>query len=241
MDLSIKWNNNNYQEFLNCLKKCQDIKYRDFHKKILNDDESKLIGIRTPELRKMAKEIKDIDGFLKYNTHQFYEENILAALVITKVKENLLEYIDNFIPYINNWAVCDIFAGSLKQFKNIDIKVVKKYLNSNNPWSVRFGLVLLLSHYVSDKYIDEILKICDSINIDHYYVKMANAWALSICYIKFPEKTEKFLKTTKIDTFTYNKTISKICDSYRVSKEDKNRLKEMKKGGIYNGKNNINR
>lgn len=229
MDLSIKWNENNYQEFLNYLKGQADAEYRDFHKKLLKDENIKVIGIRTPILRKIAKEIKDIKGFIKYNTHEFYEENILAALVITKVKDNLFTYINNFIPYINNWAVNDIFASSLKQFKNIDIKEVKPYLNSNNPWSVRFGLTLLLSHYVTDKYIDEILEICDSINIDHYYVKMANAWLLSICYIKFPEKTEKFLKNTKIDNFTYNKTISKICDSYRVNKEDKTRLKEMKK------------
>ena len=229
MDLSIKWNKIKYLEFLNYLKNQADTKYRDFHKKLLKDDTIKVIGIRTPILRKIAKEIKDIDGFIKYNTHEYYEENILMALVITKVKDNLLSYINNFIPYINNWAVNDIFASSLKQFKKIDIKEVKPYLNSKNPWSVRFGLTLLLSHYVTDKYIDEILDICEAIETNHYYVKMANAWLLSVCYIKFPEKTEDFLKTTKIDTFTYNKTISKICDSYRVNKEDKTRLKEMKK------------
>lgn len=229
MDLSIKWNKSNYSEFLIYLQGMADLEYQKFHKKLLKDENIKVIGIRTPTLRKMAKEIKDVDGFIKYNTHEFYEENILMALVITKVKNNLITYINNFIPYINNWAVNDIFASSLKQFKNIDIKEVKPYLNSDNPWNVRFGLTLLLSHYVTDKYIDEILEICENIKIDHYYVKMANAWLLSICYIKFPEKTKKFLENTKIDNFTYNKTISKICDSYRVSKEDKIKLREMKK------------
>ena len=229
MDLSIKWNKNSYLQFLNYLKTKADLKYQTFQSKLLKNENIKVIGIRIPTLRKMAKEIKDIDGFIKYNTHEFYEEDVLMALVISKVNHNLFSYIDNFIPYINNWAVNDILASSLKQFKNISIKEVIPYIKSSNPWSVRFGLTLLLNYYVTDKYIDKILEICENIKIDHYYVKMANAWLLSICYIKFPRKTEKFLKNTKIDNFTYNKTISKICDSYRVSKEDKIKLKEIKK------------
>ena len=230
MEVPIKWNKENYNDFLKRLKGLEDTEYKTFHKKLLKNDSIKVIGIRTPILRKIAKQIKDEQGFLKYNTHTYYEENILAALVISKLKDNLFEYIDEFIPYIDNWAVNDIFAGSLKQFKNIDINYINKYLESTNPWSIRFGLTLLLSHYVNEENIDTVLKMSESVNNSDYYVEMANAWLLSICYIKFPKQTEDFFKKATLDDFTFNKTISKICDSYRVSKEDKLRLKELKKG-----------
>ncbi len=228
MDLSIKWNKNHYQDFLNYLKDNADTKYKAFQQKLLKDKHIKVIGIRVPTLRKIAQKIQDLPGFLNCNTHTYYEEDMLAALVIAKIEDNQ-KYIDEFILYINNWAVNDIFAGSLKCFKDKDISATKPYLNSDNPWSVRFGLTLLLNYYVTSEYLKEIFIISEKITVDHYYVKMANAWLLSICYIKFPKETEKFLQNTTLDNFTYNKTISKICDSYRVSKNDKIKLKEMKK------------
>lgn len=227
MDLSIKWNKKQYQEFLKYLKACHDEKYKKFQEKLLKDDKIKVIGIRIPILRKMAKEITDIDGFIKYNTHKFFEENLLQALVIARKKD--INYVKNFIKYIDNWAVNDTFACSLKQFKNLDINEVKIFLNSPNPWSVRFALTLLLNYYVNDKYIDEVLAISNSINNSNYYVKMANSWLLQVCYVKFKEKTTEFFKTTTIDDFTYNKAISKICDSYKVSKENKINLRKMRR------------
>ena len=139
---------------------------------------------------------------------------------------------NGFIPLIDNWAICDIVCANAKIFKkNLEegLIYINKCINNHNPWSKRVGLVLLLDYYINDKYIDVVLKLANNIKSDEYYVKMANAWLISICYIKYPNKTETFLNNTKIDNWTYNKAISKICDSTRVEKEAKNKLKEKLK------------
>ena len=104
-----------------------------------------------------------------------------------------------------------------------------KCLEKKEPYTIRFGLVLLLDYYVNDSYIDQVLQLCQHNYIDHYYVSMAHSWLISICYIKYPEKTKNFLKQAKIRPWVYRKAISKICDSKRVSKEEKDKLKQMKK------------
>lgn len=230
-------NKKEYQTFIKNLHQYQDLNYQKFHKKLLNSDKITLIGIRVPILRKIAKEMakNDYKDYIKYCTHQTYEENTIHGLILGYIKvekEELLKLIDDFLPYNNNWATNDIVTSNLKAFKTYPIKTTYKYLKSNNPFEIRFGLTLLLSHYINENNIDEILKICDNIKNEDYYVKMANAWLLSICYIKFKEKTLKYLKNNNLDKFTFNKTISKICDSYRVTKEDKNYLKQLKNYNI---------
>ena len=228
----MKFNKQNYNKFIKGLYSNQDLKYQEFHKKLLNSH-IELIGIRTPSLRKTAKEIaqNDYQGYIKYCTHNTYEENTIHGLILGYLKidtKELLKLIDEFLPYNNNWATNDITTSNLKVFKKLPIDYVYKYINSNNPWEIRFGLTLLLSHYINDENIDEILEIADNIKSKEYYVQMANAWLLSICYIKQKDKTLKYLKNNNLDTFTFNKAISKICDSYRVSKEDKEYLKTLK-------------
>lgn len=228
---NINWNQD-YDKFLNYLYSFQDLKYRDFHSKLILDETS-LIGIRTPILKDIAKIISKGDylSFFKNNTHDTYEETILHGLVIGYLKipfKEVLSLLDNFLTYINNWAINDVVCANLKIFKknlNDGFVYIEQLLASNEEWNIRFGLVLLLDFYINDQYIDQILKICDSINFDSYYVRMANAWCLSICYIKYPNKTYPYLLNNNLDVFTFNKTISKICDSYRVSKEDKEKLK----------------
>ena len=171
-------------------------------------------------------------SFIKYNTHQTYEETLLHALVIGYIKvdaDTLFKLIDNFMSYNTNWAINDTFANTLKVFKKISIENVEKYINSSNPWSIRFGLTLLLNHYINEKNIDKILKISDSINSDKYYVKMANAWLIQACFVKCRKKTLDYLKNNNLDEFTFNKTISKICDSYRIDKKDKEFLKKLRR------------
>ena len=226
------FNKQNYSKFIKELYSKQDLKYQEFHKKLLNSD-IELIGIRTPTLRKIAKEIAQSDylGYIKYCSHKTYEENTIHGLILGYLKidtNELLKLIDDFLPYNNNWATNDITSSNLKVFKKLSIDYIYKYINSNNPWEIRFGLTLLLSNYINDENIDEILDIADNIKSKEYYVQMANAWLLSICYIKQKDKTLKYLKNSSLDTFTFNKTISKICDSYRVSKEEKEYLKTLK-------------
>lgn len=234
METNQKWTKQTYNKFIKELYNNQDIEYQNFHKKLLNNDDITLIGIRVPTLRKIAKEIAKNDylGYIKYCTHQTYEENTIHGLILGYIKvepNTLLKLIDDFLPYNNTWATNDITTGNLKIFKKLPIETTYKYLKSENPWEIRFALTLLLSHYINEKNIDIILKICDHIKNDDYYVKMANAWTLSICYIKHKDKTLKYLKNNNLDKFTFNKTISKICDSYRVKKEDKEYLKTLRK------------
>ncbi len=230
----MKWNQKNYNELIQYLYNNADTKYRNFNKKLLNNDKEMVIGIRIPQLRKIAKYIakNDYQGFLKYNTHTTHEEKLLHGLVIGYLKvdsKEILKEIDSFMGYNNNWAINDTTANNLKIFKSIPINHIDKYLESNNPWEIRFGLTLLLNHYICEENIDKILKVCDNVKHNDYYVKMANAWLISICYILFPKKTSKLLKNNHLDKFTFNKAISKICDSFRVNKDDKNYLKTLRR------------
>lgn len=233
---NIGWNQDTYHKFLCYLDSLVDEEYRQFHQGLVLDGKP-LRGIRTPILKEIATQIakEDFHTFLSINQMNSYEEILLYGLVVAKAKISFseqLSYLEQFIPYIDNWAINDIVCSSLKAFqKNQEegFKAICSYLHSKNPWSIRFGLVLLLDHYMNDNYIDHVLKLANTIQSEEYYVKMANAWLISICYIKYKEKTTAFLNETKIDDWTYHKAISKIRDSKRVSKEEKVQLLKLKR------------
>ncbi len=231
---NIIWNKQTYQEFINYLYSLQNIKYKEFHKKLILDDN--LIGIPTPKLKEIAKKITkgDYKEFIKLNNKNLYEERLIYGLIISYLNDfnEVINELNKFIPYINNWAINDIVCSNLKIFKKNQTKgfsLINQYLKSNNGWSIRFGLVLLLNFYIDDKYIHKIIKICDNIKTDDYYVMMSNAWLLSICYIKYPDITYKYLCKKTLDKTTLNKTISKICDSKRVDNNYKKSLKNLRK------------
>ena len=234
MDLTnIKWNKTSYQNFIKYLKEISDEKYKNFHSRIIGNKNSKILGIKVPNLKKIAKEISkgNYTTFIKENKNEYYEEIMIHGLILgyLKIEENeLLKLLDEFLKYIDNWAVCDTMCANLKQFKKININKVNKYLKSKNPWIVRVGIVLLLNYYIEEKNLSFIFDTCNKLKIDHYYVNMAIAWLISICYIKCPESTLKYLKKNNLNTFTQNKAISKICDSYRVDKKSKEILKLLK-------------
>ena len=212
----------------------QDLKYLEFHKKILNNNNICIIGVRVPTLRKIAKEMV-INNNLEYlyKNKKYYEEIMIHGLILGYLKlpfNELLEKLDEFIPLVDNWAICDTVCSNLKIFKNnLDegFIYINKLLKSNDEFTVRFGLVLLLDYYINDEYIDEILDICVIICNDKYYILMANAWLLSICYIKYKDKTLNLLNNYLLDYTLKKKTIYKICDSNRVLKKDKIFLKSM--------------
>lgn len=230
------WDKQTYKQFRQWLLKHQDIKYRDFYSKLILN-EMPLIGIRTPLLHCIAKDISKgtYQDFFTYNRHYYYEENMIHGLILGYVQidfQKRLELIEQFLPYNVNWAINDCVCANLKQFKTnqeIGFLWIKKLLKSNNSWNIRFGVVLLLNHYINDCYIDIVLKLSQEQYVNHYYVNMAIAWLLSICYIKYPEKIEMLLKKNVLDQWIQNKTISKIRDSHRVSKEKKDYLKLLTK------------
>ena len=226
----------NKKEIQEELFKLQDKKYKEFHSSLCPGINN-IIGIRVPVLRNFAKQIvksKDYNNILKFNP-KYYEETMLQGMIIGLKREDInviKKDIENFVPKIDNWAVCDTFCSGLKIIKEYPDdfwNFIKKYLKSNKEFEIRFAIVIILNYYINEKYLYEVLKILNNIRHEGYYVKMAVAWAISICYIKYPKITMEFLKDCNLDDFTYNKSIQKIIESYRVDNKDKEILKMMKR------------
>ncbi len=230
------WNLQKYQEFARYLQTFRQENYAVFSSKIIPGIPN-ICGIRVPQLRKLAKEIAKGDwrGFLKVAKDDTYEEKLLQGIVIGSAQTNIKEtigLIENYVKKIDNWAQCDSFCSSLKVTKtnkNQMLNLIKKCLNSEKEYSVRFAVVMLINYYIEDEYLEFVLDTLNSLKADEYYVKMAIAWAVSICFIKFPEETTAFLLNNLLDDFTYNKSIDKIRDSHRVESAVKIHLKGMKR------------
>lgn len=213
-----------------------DEKYREFQKRLCPGKDN-ILGVRLPLLRNLAKQIAKSDWkvYMKEAKDEYYEEVMLQGLVIGYVKADIEEILNlamDFIPKIDNWAVCDSFCTGLKftkKNKERVLKYIKSYLSAEKEFEVRFGVVMLLEFYIEDSYIDKVLLLLDEVKHEGYYVKMAVAWAISICYIKFPEKTMKYLKNNSLDDFTYNKALQKITESLRVDREIKILIRSMKR------------
>jgi len=214
----------------------EDEKYRQFHSKLVPGTDN-IVGVRLPRLRDLAKRLAKGDwrDSILSTKDDYYEEIMLQGLLIGYAKtdiEEILRYIASFVPKISNWAVCDTFCNSLKITKKHMEQVwefLQPYLRSHEEFQMRFGVVMLLTFYIEDKYIDRVLESLDSAKHEGYYVKMAVAWAISICFVKYPEKTMAYLKKNTLDDFTYNKALQKITESFRVDKETKARIRSMKR------------
>lgn len=190
-----------------------------------------VLGVRLPILRKIAKEIYTSgkwEEFLNCDNCEFMEETMLQGMVIGLVKpEDILKYIAKFVPKINNWAVCDSFCTGLKftkKNKKLVWDFIQPYFKSSQEFEIRFAFVMLLDYFIEEEYIDRVLDLIDEFKDERYYSRMAVAWALSVCFVKFPEKTFEYLKKSKLDSWTFNKSLQKIRESYRVSKEMKELL-----------------
>lgn len=195
-----------------------------------------IIGVRMPIIRDIAKRIckDDWRSFLQ-EPAQYYEETMLRALVIANAKMDFDERISltkEFIPEIDNWAVCDIFCGDWK-VKTPDKQKLWEYclelIDTNDEFRMRVSVVMMLAHFIDEEHIDDMLNLLTTKNHEGYYYKMGAAWTLSFCYIKFPEKTEPMLFVDTLDKDIRNKAIQKISDSFRVEKEAKDRLKARKR------------
>lgn len=214
----------------------QDKKYQEFHSGLC-PDVNDIIGVRIPELRKLAKQIakENAQEYLELTQKKYYEERMLQGFIIGYMKSDLkesLKYLDQFVPIIDNWAICDCCCSTFKFTNKHPEEVwqyIQKYLISDKEFELRFAIVMMMDYYLTEEYIDKVLKIYDSIHHDGYYVKMAVAWAISVCYIKFPEKTMEFLNNNHLDDFTYNKSLQKMIESYRIDEKTKKRLKDMKR------------
>ena len=209
-------------------------KYKAFQHNLI-PNVTNVLGVRVPELRKIAKDIckEDWRTFLQNEDKTSFEEIMLEGFVIGYAKtdiEETLKYVEKFVPKIDNWAVCDSSVTGFKFSEKNMIRVyefIKPYLESEKEFEVRFAVIMLLSFYIREEYIDEVLAIMGRISNKAYYVQMAVAWTVSVCYVKFPIKTEEFLLKNNLDDFTHNKSIQKIGESFRVDNIDKIRIKKL--------------
>ena len=221
----MKWSKEKYQEFITYLKNISDSNYQQFQKKIINT-KYEILGVRLPIIRKIVKKITNREEFLKYSQNNYYEEVLIKGLLIATLP-NPKDYLDDYLYQIDNWAICDSLASSLKIVKkNLDEFLIKinEYLNDSYEYKVRFGLVLLLDYYVEEKYLPKIFKLVDNLKCKEYYIEMAIAWLVAECFIKYPDLTWPYIKKNNLNKFVQNKTISKIRDSYRVDKKVKESL-----------------
>jgi 3-methyladenine DNA glycosylase AlkD len=213
-----------------------DEEYRKFSSSLIPNVDN-ILGVRLPELRKLAKNIAKGDWrtYLAQADNRYFEETMLQGLVIGYAKtdiEERLRYVADFVPRIDNWSVCDSFCTGLKFTKNYRSLMwdfLQPYLSSDKEYEIRFGVVMLLLYFVEDEYIERVLQWMDRIRHEGYYVKMAVAWAISVCYVKYPEPTMAFLKNNTLDDFTYNKALQKIIESLRVDSGTKHVLRSMKR------------
>ncbi len=229
------WNKENYKKFVEYLISIKDEEYKEFHSSLVLNSQHEMIGIRLPIMRKIAKEISktDIEEFLKYSQNKYYEEIMIQGLVISNIKDEKLfnNYFKKHINKIDNWALCDSFCNSIKIVKKYEEKyfpLAKEMCLNEDEFISRIGLVTILSHFVEEKYLKEIFDTLNTITSDAFYINMAQAWLICDLYIKYPKETLKFIKHNNLNIFTHNKAISKIHDSFRVSKEDKEFLNTLR-------------
>ena len=214
----------------------QDLAYRDFNIKIIsNIDKEKIVGVRMPILRKIAKDIYNdeyIDEFLYELPHKYHEENILHGIILTlkyKDIDILLDKLDLFLPYMDNWAVTDVISPKL--FRKYPDKVynkIKIWINSNDEYMIRFGIVSLLQFYLDENFKIDVLELVSKVESDYFYVKMSIAWFYSFALIKQYDSTIIYFENNKLDKWIHNKSIQKAIESYRISKDRKEYLRSLK-------------
>jgi len=223
-------------ELVEELFELSDEKYKEFHSGLCPNTDN-IIGVRVPKLREIARRIakQNPQEFLKQINDKYYETVMLYGMVIGYMKTDLEErkkYLDIFVPKINNWAICDCCTSTYK-FTNKNLeemwKYIQKYINSNNEFEIRFGIIMMMNYYLTDEYIGKVFKILNDIKHDGYYVKMGIAWLISVTFVKYEEKTRKFLLNNELDDFTYNKALQKIIESNRVTNEIKSEIRKMKR------------
>ena len=232
---STEWNTKTYQLFQQYLITQKDEKYKEFHSSLVLNSKYEMIGIRVPLMRKIAKEIAktNIEEFLKYAQDNYYEEIMIQGLVISHIKDESLfnKYFKEYISKIDNWALCDTFCSAIKIVEKSEDKyfkeAVKMSLNKKEFIS-RIGLVMILDHFINQKNLETIFDTLNKIESDKFYINMAEAWLICEMYIKFPKETKTFIQKNTLNKFTHNKAISKIHDSYRVSKEEKEYLNTLR-------------
>ena len=213
----------------------QDEKYKEFQSKLVpNIDKKTIIGVRTPQMRQIVKEIygtPEATTFLKKLPHKYYEENLIHFFLIAKIKDfdECIKEVERFLPYIDCWPVCDQATPTVFK-KNHDklLPLIKKWISSNHVYTARFGIRMLMNEFLNDDFKEEYLELVSSKNGDDYYLKMMIAWFFATALAKQYNETIKYIENRCLDPWIHQKTIQKAIESYRVSNEHKEYLKKFR-------------
>jgi len=212
--------------------------YRKFSSALIpNIEADRILGVRLPALRQLARGIAKADwrSYLERAGDELFEEVMLQGMVIGYAKADIevkLQAVERFVPKIDNWSVCDSFCVGWKippKHKDRVWGFLLPYLALPKEYDVRFAVVMLLNQYIDETYVERVLQQLNRVRHEAYYVRMAVAWALSVCFVKFPELTLEALKSGSWDDETYNRALQKIVESNRVDAETKQRIRGMKR------------
>ena len=213
----------------------QDKEYREFQSKLIpTAPKDSFIGVRTPELKKLAKRISnepECEEFLKTLPHKYFDENQLHAFLISEIKvfADCVDEVDRFLPFIDNWATCDQLSPKVfKKHKEELLVYIKRWMASDKTYTVRFGTGMLLAHFLDADFKPEYLDMAAAIRSDEYYINMMTAWFFATALAKQYDAALPFIRNRRLDIWTHNKAISKACESYRVPDEHKKYLKTLK-------------
>lgn len=219
----------------NRLFELQDTKYRDFHGKLIPDiSMENIIGIRTPVLRKYAKEIfgtDEAEKFINELPHRYYDENNLHMMLITQIKDyyKCLEEVKKFLPYIDNWATCDLPAPvCFGKHKDELMVEIKQWMASGQTYIIRYGIEILMKFYLDEDFKPEYVKMMSQVQSEEYYVNMIIAWYMATALAKQWDDTIPYLEEHKMSDWVHRKTISKAIDSYRITSEQKEYLRGLR-------------
>ena len=225
------WSDKEYSRLIKYLNKEAEDEYRQFSERLIPDCKN-ILGVRMPKLREIAKYISQGNWreYIKFSKNDTFEEIVLKGAVIGLAQVNLEEFsqlVKDYIPLVDNWAICDYFCAGLKQIKKYKkefLPEIISFLESENPWIKRVGIVLLKVAYVDEKYVSEVLKLAEKTICEHYYVQMAHAWLVAECYTNFPQITHSYIEKCSLGSEILNKAVQKIRDSYRVNNEWKEKV-----------------
>jgi len=214
----------------------QDKEYMKFLSKLTpNVSEDTIIGVRIPEIRKLAKKLvrnNEYEDFLKELPHKYYDENLLHGAIISENKdfENCIELLDSFLPFVDNWAVCDTISPKIfKKHKKELIEKIKEWSQSDKTYTCRFGIEMLMTHFLDEDFKKEYLEMVANIHSEEYYVKMAVAWFFATALAKQWDYAVIYLENNRLDVWVHNKTIQKARESLRILEDKKGYLKGLKR------------
>ena len=223
------------KEIVDLLFSKQDIKYRDFQAPLFpNIEKERMIGVRTPELKKLAKELygsETAKQFLNELPHHYFDENQLHAFLISLIKDykECLSEVEKFLPYIDNWGTCDQLSPKVFSKHKEELELIfKKWLDSEHVYTKRFAIGMLLGLYLDESFKEDHLNLVSAIKSEEYYINMMIAWYFATALAKQWDATIKYIEDKRLSTWVHNKTIQKAVESYRITDKQKAYLKSLK-------------